>query len=276
MPPDPPTDDWLHGYGLLSGAHPDSPSGGTGPGFCRMPGPLVGGYYDFWKPYASFSLVTVPAPGVVPPPPAVGSVTDDPPLKELPDETRYIAAVASGEGSTSDIFEELAGIAATLIRMRDAVGHDSTKSFVEANPNYTYAASRPTDRFKLLMKASLAQVNASTSMRRAVRAAMHALSGGNDHSNGAYYWDGEDIRTNYAAHPKVAQGIAFTSPAHNVLGIKAKDVPGEAFWDTEKKRSRGTWTHAWDSTAGHGRTIFWKLNADYLKATGGRQTSGWR
>ena len=71
----------------------------------------------------------------------------------------------------------------------------------------------------------------------------------------------------------VLGGVQITDPKHNVVGIKSKAVPGEAWWfdaKGNKTKSRGKWQYKYDSTAGWGGTIFWKYNADFLKASGNK------
>lgn len=69
-------------------------------------------------------------------------------------------------------------------------------------------------------------------------------------------------------------GIHITDPAHDIYGIEDKDVPGETWWLDAKGRKtklRGKWTYKYESTAGWGGTIFWKYNADFVKAAGNKE-----
>ena len=111
-------------------------------------------------------------------------------------------------------------------------------------------------------------------LQATIRAARNALSpNAVDYSNGAYFWDGADIRSNYDRHPKVRGGIRFGDPAHNIYSIKELDVPGEEWWRNaagQNTRLRGSWSYKYESTAAHGGTIFWRYNPDFLRATGNR------
>lgn len=111
-------------------------------------------------------------------------------------------------------------------------------------------------------------------MEAAVQAARNALSASPiDYSNGVFFWDGADIKSNYDKHPKVRSGIYFTAPSHNIYGIESKEVPGEEWWkDTQNKKTalRGNCSYKFESSAAYGGTIFWKYNADFLKATGNK------
>lgn len=77
-------------------------------------------------------------------------------------------------------------------------------------------------------------------MSAAVAGATNALAEAPlDDANGAYFWDGADIKTNYAHHDKVLGGVHFTDPKHNLYNIKDKDVPGEAWWfDSKGKKTK--------------------------------------
>ena len=115
-------------------------------------------------------------------------------------------------------------------------------------------------------------------MASAITAARNALDGDKDFSNGAYFWDGADIKTNDAKHPKVKRGIKFTRPEHNIYKIKETSVDITTHWQIKDKdgktvdgKVRGHYTHVYESTAAYGGTIFWKYNADFLKATGNNE-----
>lgn len=110
----------------------------------------------------------------------------------------------------------------------------------------------------------------------AFAAAKNALEGGKDYSNGAFFWDGNDIRTRYAHHPKVLEGIKIMDEAHNVvrikdsikIKIKYKNVEITQKGSNKKvkvKEEVARIDHVFESTAGYGNTIFWKFNPDYVK-----------
>lgn len=56
-------------------------------------------------------------------------------------------------------------------------------------------------------------------MATAYRAIQYVRNGGTDYSNGAYFWDGDDLKSNYANHDKVKLGIKFTDPKHNIFDV---------------------------------------------------------
>jgi hypothetical protein len=256
-------------------AHPDAPAGGTGPGFCAAPGPVIGdtihhGLPDPGSPAAVYVWADIRLKACDQKLPL-----SDPPVEKLDTNTRKLAAVAYGEGSTANVFEEMAAIANVLVRQQTSRGYKSVADFISADKTFAFAAHDGNQRYGKLMKAEIKAINADAGMKAAVRAAENALSAeGKDYSNGAYFWDGADIKSNYSKHAKVLKGIRITDAKHRIYDIADKDVPGEEFWlDKDKKptkRSRGKYKYAYESTAAWGGTIFWKYNADYLKAKGGK------
>jgi hypothetical protein len=107
----------------------------------------------------------------------------------------------------------------------------------------------------------------------AYKAARQAMDGGEYFSNGAYFWDGWDIKTNYTKHFKVRQGIKISDPSHNifsiqdnlVLIIKKKITLKRKNGKAERSEIEiGRYDHVYESTAAHGGTIFWKFNPEYI------------
>ncbi|WP_454742662.1 hypothetical protein [Cupriavidus necator] len=126
------------------------------------------------------------------------------------------------------------------------------------------------------MKAKEEEIEKSPSMSDAVKAAKNALSGGKDYSNGAYFWDGADIKSNYKNPFKVKKGIKFMDPSHNIYGIKesTKLVKKEKTTKIKvngkietRKEELWRYDHIYQSTAAYGGTIFWKQNPDYIRYT---------
>jgi hypothetical protein len=196
------------------------------------------------------------------------------PQPALDADTRTLAAVAYGEASTKDVYEEMAAIASVLVRQQQARGHATFKTFMRDDRTFAYAASDGNARYARLKRASEDDIAQDAGMAAAVRAARNAVdASGADYSNGAYFWDGADIKSNYDRHPKVRRGIHFTDTAHNIYNIAEKEVPGEGWLrdrDGNKLKSLGTWRYVYESTAAHGGTIFWKYNDDFLSATGNK------
>jgi hypothetical protein len=272
MPSDVPLSAWQNRDPDDLLAHPDSPCGGTGPGFCAMPGPVIGDSLHWGLPHPGSPAAVYVWLDPTRPPAEQKAPASDPPLKALADDTRALAAVAYGEGSINNVFEEMAAIANVLVRQQKARGYKTVSGFIAANKTYAFAAHDGNQRYGRLMKAKLAAINADAGMKAAVKAAINALSDkGRDYANGGYFWDGADVKSNYAKHPKVLKGIHFTDEVHNIYKIANKDAPGEEFYrdkdNKPTKKSRGKWDYAYESTAAWGGTVFWKYNDDFLKAT---------
>ena len=189
-----------------------------------------------------------------------------------------LAAVAYGEASTKDVYEEMAGIANVIVRQKSARATTLAK-LLGPKSAYAFAASDGNARTKALKDAKPADRLKNAGMVSALKAARNALDPkGTDYSNGGYFWDGADIKSNYANHPKVKKGIKFTDEAHNIYKIKESSVDVTTYWQVAGKdgklvngKERGKYTYVYESTAAHGGTIFWKYGADFLKATGNKE-----
>ena len=197
--------------------------------------------------------------------------------EKLSDEVRQLAAMAYGESSPQDIAEEMGALASVLVRQRDARGYTSISTFASSDRTFSFVVNDGNARYKRLLHASEDAIAKDRGMRGAVTAARNALAGGPDLSNGAYFWDGEDIKTKYQVHFKVRHGIRFSKKSHNIFGIAESSKLIILNRTVVKKRggkeiSReeteiGRYDHVYVSTAAYGSTIFWKNNDEYMKVT---------
>lgn len=200
---------------------------------------------------------------------------------KLDSETRLLAAIAYGEASTEDIFEEMAAIANVMVRQQKARGYSTIAEFTSKESTFSFVVRDGNERFAIMKKAREAQIEKSAAMSNAVRAARNAMAAdGVDYSGGAYFWDGSDIKANYNNHFKVRHGIKFTDSSHNIYGIKEstalviktkttkRKVDGKI---VVKKEEIYRYDHIYESTAGYGGTIFWRQNPDYLRYTRSRE-----
>ncbi|TQK11479.1 hypothetical protein [Herbaspirillum sp. SJZ107] len=190
-------------------------------------------------------------------------------------QTRTLAAMAYGEASTQDIAEEMNALASVLVRQRDARGYSDIMRFASSEPSFSFVVADGNVRYKKLMKASVKEIMSDPGMSAAISAANNALAGGQDASNGAYFWDGADIKSNYKKHAKVRHGIRFANKNHNVYSI-SESSKLTIVTETITKKSKGKvisttvneigrYDHVYVSTAAYGGTIFWKLNPEYVK-----------
>lgn len=84
-------------------------------------------------------------------------------------------------------------------------------------------------------------------------------------SNGAYWWDGADIKSNM--HNK-EWGIHYTDPKHDIYKTGDTTVgPFQEHWQPSGKNRGEPWNHKLDSTAAYGGTVFWKKNSNYQDVT---------
>ncbi|MFC0226969.1 hypothetical protein [Serratia aquatilis] len=155
--------------------------------------------------------------------------------------------------------------------------------FVNGESSYSYVTSDGNARYTKLKKATDENIRNDTGMSNALAAAKNALANGEDLSNGAYFWDGADIKSNYDKHFKVKHGIKFSDPSHNIYSIAEstkvvilykevkKKVKVNGKIKTKKEKVEiGRYDHVYDSTAAYGGTIFWKNNDDYIRVSKGK------
>jgi hypothetical protein len=159
----------------------------------------------------------------------------------------------------------MSALASVLVRQRDARGYTSMSTFVSTDKTFSFVVKDGNERYHKLINASEAQLEKNPGMNAAVAAARNALARGPDLSNGAYFWDGVDIKIGYKTHFKVRHGIKFSRPSHNIYEIL----------ETEKliilkktivKRSKGKiistetvevgrYDHVYESTAAFGHNF---------------------
>ena len=162
-----------------------------------------------------------------------------------------------GESSLLNKFEEMAAIAAVLIRQKKSRGRDTWKEFVQNEKSFAFAFSDGNPRYKLVSDSSDSDVVEKEPMATAFKAVKHALEGGKDYSNGGYFWDGDDIKSNYKNHFKVKKGIHFSDSSHNIFDIKESRVNYQKYKTTgrgkdKKKELVKECDWVYESTAAYG------------------------
>lgn len=194
-------------------------------------------------------------------------------------DVRLLAAVSYGEASVVNNPDEIAAIAFAVANRCRAWGGKTVSELKAADPNYAYAWDGSNARFNKLMKAGDADLKKDKGLALAVELARKAIANEiTDPSSGAFWWDGFDFKTNYANHPKVRDGFRWGDPSHNIFGLKENLNERVVRWKIKNKKTgqivdgaeRGRYEAVWISTSAYGSTIFWKHDADYLKATGGK------
>lgn len=169
-------------------------------------------------------------------------------LREGHDTFQKFAGVVYAESSERvNSQEEKNGIASASVNNNNALGSNASLSNTlgqisnatfDGNARYgAYTDSRPSER------------NANSQMTSSNKAAINALTGGKDYSNGATGWDGRDLRTN--SH---RTGLNISNPSHDIF--KVGDSP----------LSNGKYVR--QTTAAYGQTVFMKIHQDHIKGGG--------
>lgn len=204
--------------------------------------------------------------------------------KKNTEEEKLLAAMVYGEASHADNIDEKKAIAAVLVRQMKARGYSTLDAFTKGEKTYAFIVSDGNTRYTLLKKSSDEEIHDNIAMNNALLAARNAISGGDDPSNGAYFWDGADIKSNYNSHFKVQHGIKFTKPEHNIYNIKeSTKIVKKTKTEIIKKKVKGkittktetvvidSYDHVYDLTAAYGGTIFWKNNPEYIRISKGKE-----
>lgn len=196
--------------------------------------------------------------------------------EEIDADLLMLAAMAYGEASSKNDEKEIYAIASVLVRQKEARGYDTIKAFGTKDKSFSFVTSDGNARYEKLMNSTAAEIDNNAGMKIAISAAKNAVAGGEDYSNGAYFWDGADIKTNYKKHFKVRNGVKITDTSHNIYNIEDSTKTVILYKTTVKKskgkkitekKEVGRYDHVYESTAGHGGTIFWKQSDDYLNLT---------
>lgn len=197
--------------------------------------------------------------------------------KTINSELRMFASMVYGEGSDADDEKELYALASVLYRQMKARGYPSITVFGTTDKSFSFVTSDGNPRYSKMMKATEIVINKDNGMSMAIKAVKNAMAGGPDYSNGAYFWDGVDIKTHYKTHFKVRHGIKFSDPAHNIYNLDESTVKTIYLYKTVKKKIDNKTVvekteidhadHVYESTAAHGGTIFWKQSDNYLNVT---------
>ncbi|HDV5730164.1 TPA: hypothetical protein RJD65_001158 [Legionella pneumophila] len=181
-------------------------------------------------------------------------------------EEQLLAAIAYGESHWSNIYEEMAAIASATLRSKEAKHYKTINELVKKSPNFSYVTSHPDDpkRRNERYYNVMCSID-SKGVDLAYKAAQNALNHGIDYSNGACFWDGLDLKAKGTQAYRYLQGFKISQKEHNVLGVDEPPL-------LNKKGAKGKiYNFTYVSTAGIGKSIFWKLSDDFLVAWGGKQ-----
>jgi hypothetical protein len=194
-------------------------------------------------------------------------------------DVRLLAAIAYGEASTANDPQEIGAIAFAVANRCRAWGGKTVSELRAADSNYSYAWDGSNARFNKLMRTPDAEIELNPGMKLAVDWAKKAIANeGLDPSNGAFWWDGLDFKTQYGSHPKVLDGFKWGDLSHNIFGVPERRREVIRYWRVRNKKTgkivdggeRGRYDSVWISTAAHGSSVFWRYDPDYLKANGAK------
>lgn len=153
----------------------------------------------------------------------------------------------------------VAGIAYATIRRRNAAHKASVNQLVKKYKNFSYVISDGNERYRKIMCSE-----DSEPFEKAYIAAENALNDGYDYANAGCIWDGYDLKTSGKSQYRYKQGFKYSDPSHDIFS--APEPPHK-----RKKTKYGYYDYEYISTAAHGRTIFWKVDQQYLHAKGALQ-----
>jgi hypothetical protein len=201
-------------------------------------------------------------------------------VETVPDaETRLTAAIAYGEASVDEVVDEIAGIAHAVAN-RAKAWRKTVPQMIAADPGYSYATNGTNVRFNLLMKSQLDEINNSRAMRIAVNSAAQALAEkGEDPSNGAFWWDGIDLKEYRNENSRIKLGFKYGAKSHNIFDMPPIKKTVIKYWQVKSKLTgllvdsteRGRFDYVYISTAAHGGTIFWRYTREFVGASGAKE-----
>ncbi len=184
---------------------------------------------------------------------------------------RYAALMALDEKQAETALADIKSRHATT---REMIKKLEPETAAETNPKTKQSKLAELEKLKKKNQSQAKQTLDAEAFVTAYKAAHNALDGGTDYSNGAFFWDGADIKTNYKNHFKVRHGIKIMDPSHNIYDLKdsirlviinknvvKKDAAGKK---TTIVTEVGRYDHIYESTAAQGGTIFWKHNPEYM------------
>lgn len=158
-----------------------------------------------------------------------------------------MTAALYGEGSKN--LEEMQAIGDVIMNRADIMG---TNMATEITAPYQVDGYNDDSR---KVTSNNRTANKNSKLNTARQAAMTTMLGtSRGKSNGAYYWDGSDIKTN---EHNTKWGIHYTNKAHDIYNTGDSLVgPYQEFWKPSGKNRGDPWNHKLDSTAAYGGTIF--------------------
>jgi RHS repeat-associated protein len=169
-------------------------------------------------------------------------------LKVGHDTFQKLAAVVYAESSERvSSQEEKNGIASASVNNNNARGSNaSLDNTLSEISNATFDGNA---RYSAFTTSSPSERNTNSEMTSSNKAAINALTGGRDYSNGATGWDGRDLRTN--SH---RIGLNISNASHDIFNVGDRPLPSGKY--------------VRQTTAAYGQTVFMKIHPDHIKKGG--------
>lgn len=187
------------------------------------------------------------------------------------DNLKYIATLKDFEVMTAALYgetdernytlEEMQAIGDVIMNRAELLGTTATEEIKTPNQVNGYYDN---DSQGVIFRGRIS--NSNSRLKTARKATITTILGiSRGKSNGAYWWDGADIKSNM--HNK-EWGIHYTAPEHDIYGTGDNTVgPFQEHWQPSGKNRGSPWDHKLDSTAAYGGTVFWKKNSNYQDVT---------
>lgn len=182
----------------------------------------------------------------------VTAATDKKDIGYKNSELVKLAAVTFAEGDAkSNVMEERYGIAsASMNNFNARPGNPSLSKVLSSISNATFDGN---PRYGGFNEASPDERSASPQMRLSTAAAINAMLGGTDYSNGATGWDGRDLPINSHRF-----GLNIAEPKHDIFNV------GDRPFKTPQNGS----SYARQTTAAYGKTVFMRIHPRFVKGGG--------
>ncbi len=227
------------------------------------------------KAYVVTTNQTTPVDGALQGGPTSTTVTE---LSVSNSELLLLASTAYGESSVANNSSEVSAIASAIINNKNTRGSNATVT--STIDGFAFAATDGNARATEFNSTS-AEGRNGTFMQDAVGGAINAVNGGEDLSNGATHWAGDDVGS--SSEKRATGGLNVTNASHDIHSVGSQTVSGApvtTYWKNKAGKNtsvRGTYNYTWQTTAGHGGTkpngsttgtTFMKKTDNFINATG--------
>lgn len=179
-------------------------------------------------------------------------------LKFKNSELVKLAAVAYSESDAkSNNKEEQFGIASASMNNYDVRTEKEKIDLSSVLSEISCATYDGNENYQKFNETSSKNRNDNAKMATSTAAAINAIIGGVDYSNGATGWDGRDLKTNSHRF-----GLNISDPKHDIFKV------GDRPYKNPSKHNNSSYSR--QTTAAYGKTVFERLHPKFIKG-GGRK-----